>query len=299
MRIVAIPIALAVLLGPGFRSVSAQEEEEEKEDTSESPGKSEAGESSEEPAATVSTSEEQQSTLPEGRVLVQVFGEINMSTDLVAKPFSIAPDIWYGVSNDLTVGIVHSGRAQTGLLGGAGNGLCLAGEDNGCAEIYDNIGLDGRYHFYRSGGLSAAADAGLFVKTFDPLTLALKVGLVGRWQAGSLAVELGPNIFAGLTEREPEAGAVEVGTNKEIFTLPVTAIYALTSKLGLAGQVGATVPFEDAGDFYLIAVSFGAQYMVTEKISADAAFSFPAIAGGPDGTGTDARTLTVGVGYAL
>ncbi|HWM88493.1 MAG TPA: hypothetical protein VNO33_21705, partial [Kofleriaceae bacterium] len=130
---------------------------------------------------------------------------------------------------------------------------------------------------------------------------ALKVGATGRWQSSSLAVELAPSIFAGLTEREPDVeGGVAVGTNnQEVLYLPVTAIYALSAQLGLAGQLATTVPFNETGDTWLLGLSVGAQYMVNEQIMADLAFTLPALAGGPDGTGADLRVITLGVGYAL
>ena len=243
--------------------------------------------------------EERQMTLPEGKLFVQAFFEMNMSTDLVFKPFSLAPDIWYGVNDALTVGLVHSGRAASGFLGGTGEGLCLAGEENGCAKVYNSVGIDARYHFYRSGGMTMAFDGGLFARTIDPLALALKVGVTGRWQSGNLAVEIAPNLFAGLTERGGDDMVVVATTNKETFNLPITALFAMSPQLGLALQTGVTTPFEAIGDSYLIQLAVGAQYMVSAAMFADLTFAFPAIAGGPDGTGLDARTLTLGVGYAL
>jgi hypothetical protein len=280
VRRVTIPMALAVLVGTGTGTVSAQSDGDE----------GVAGE----------VTEEQQMTLPAGRAFVQVFAEINLSTDAAFKPFSIAPDLWYGVSDELTVGLVHSTRGATGFFGGVGDGLCLTGEENGCGKIYNNLGIDARYHFYRSGGITMAADGGLFARSFDPFALALKVGATGRWQSGQLAVDLAPSIFAGLTERDPEGAVdVEVTSNKEVFLLPVTAIYAVTPELGAAVQAGLQVPFEETGDTWIFAMSLGAQYLVNEQISADLAFSLPLLAGGPEGTGADARTITLGVGYAL
>ena len=272
-------MALAVLVGPGTGTVSAQSQDE---------------------GAAAEVTEERQMTLPAGRAFVQVFAEINLSADLALKPLSIAPDLWYGVSDELTVGLVHSGRGATGFFGLPGNGLCLTGADNGCPDVYHNVGIDARYHFYRSGGITAAADGGLFARSFDPFALALKVGATGRWQSGQLAVDLAPSIFAGLTERDPEGAVdVEVTSNKEVFLLPVTAIYAVTPQLGAAVQAGVQVPFEETGDAWTFGLAIGAQYLVTEQVSADLAFSLPLLAGGPDGTGADARVLTLGVGYAL
>jgi opacity protein-like surface antigen len=275
VRIVAISAALVVLVGPAARAARAQ---------------------------TSDVSEERQMTLPAGRILVQAFAEISLSEEAVAEPISLAPDLWYGVSDVLTVGLVHSTRAATGLLGNAGDGLCLTGEDNGCAKVYNSVGIDARYHFYRKGSITAAADGGLFARSIDPFQLALKVGAVGRWESGSLAVELDPSIFAGLTEREPDAedGVVVATTNKEIFFLPVTALYALNPKLGLAGQLGLQVPFESTGDTFSLGFSIGAQYMISEKLFADAAFSLPALVGGElVNDGVKLRTFTLGAGYAL
>ena len=133
MRRVTIPMALAVLVSTGTGTVSAQSEGDE--------------------GVAAEVTEEQQMTLPAGRVFVEVFAEINLSADAALKPLSIAPDLWYGVNDELTVGLVHSARGATGLFGATGNGLCLTGEDNGCAKIYNNLGIDARYHFYRSGGI--------------------------------------------------------------------------------------------------------------------------------------------------
>ena len=241
-------------------------------------------------------------TLPGGHLFVQAFAEISLTSDNAFEPFSIAPDLWYGVSDVLTVGLVHSGRASTGLYGGAGSGLCLSGSDGQCPDVYHNIGLDARYHFYRSGGITVSAEGGLFARSFDPFTAALKLGVVGRWQSGAFALDFGPNLFAGLSEREPEDGAdVMIGTNnKETLHLPVTALYGLSEKVGLALQVGAVVPLQDTGDLYTVGASVGGQYMLSNRFMLDLAFSLPMLAKG-DAYMVDAldvRTLTLGVGYA-
>src|SRR6187401_2658493 len=216
-------------------------------------------------AAQEAVTAEQQMTLPGGRFFIQGFAEISLSKDAAFEPFSIAPDLWYGVSDLITVGLVHSGRASTGLYGGAGNGLCLTGEEGGCPDVYGNGGIDGRYHFYRGSGMTVSAEGGLFAGPFDPFTAALKLGVVGRWQAGAIAVDLAPNLFIGLSEREPEVGAdVAIGTNnKETLNLPITALYMLSSQIGLALQLGAVVPFEETGDLYTVGISLGGQYMLS------------------------------------
>jgi len=244
-------------------------------------------------AQTSDVTEERQMTLQKSGILVQAFLEISLSQDAVAKPISLAPDVWYGVSDILTVGLVHSSRAATGLLGTAGDGLCLTGSDNGCAKFYNSVGVDGRYHLYRAGNITVSADSGLFARSFDPFALALKAGAVGRWESGQLAFEAAPSLFLGVTERQ--------GYNKEQLILPGTALYAITPKIGLAGQLGIVLPVEDAGNLFLLGLSVGAQYMVSDKISADATFSLPALVGGDAvvNDGAKGRIFTLGGSYAL
>lgn len=242
-------------------------------------------------AEPVTTAVERQLTLPGGKVFVDAFIEINLSKDFAFKPVSLAPDVWYGVSDDLTLGLVHSGRGATGLFGGFGDSLCLTGTSNGCAHVYDKVGLDARYHLLRSGGVTLAADGGLFAMSFDPFALSFKLGGIVRWQTDAISLEFGPSLLLGLTERG--------SGNKEVLTLPATFMYSLSPKLGLAAQLGMIVPFANT-DLYMFGASLGAQYFATDQLILDAAFSLPAIMGGSAvADGVDLRTFTLGVAYAF
>jgi hypothetical protein len=239
--------------------------------------------------------------LPAKRGVVQAFLDINLSKELEGDPISLAPDIWYGVSDVLTVGLVHSNRAMVGYLGIPGDGICFTGEEGGCAKVYDQVGVDVRYHLKDMGAITIAADGGLFAMSFDPFQLAVKLGAVARWTSGKLAADLAPSVLVGLTEREPEGGGmVVVENNTEDFFLPATVYYEVIPKLSVAGQVAVWLPSQETADTWLLGASIGGQYMVSEAIFADLVFSLPALAGGPeDGTGADFRSLSVGGGYAF
>jgi hypothetical protein len=244
--------------------------------------------------------EEPRMTLPASQLFIQAFLEVNLSSDLVAKPVSLAPDIWYGVNEEITVGLAHSSHATTGFFGGAGDGLCVTGEDNGCADVLQNPAILGRYHLM-SAPVALAVDAGLVVRQFSPFQVALKAGVIGKWKSGAISVLFAGNLFVGVTEREGDDGevVVEAGANKEEINLPVALMYALNEKLGLGVQTGLILPLQETGDTYLIPLSLGARYMVSSKISADLLFSFPALVGGPEETGADFRVLTLGGGYVF
>jgi hypothetical protein len=242
-----------------------------------------------ETAPAPATAPTEQLTAPKGKLVINAFFELNLSKDAVGKPISISPDVWYGITDDLTLGLVHSSVGATGLLGGVGDALCLRGKMDGCADgVYSGVGLDVRYRLKAPLSL----DAGLYATDFDPFSLALKIGASGRWKFGKLALEVQPSIFFGLTERD---------TNKELLVIPVTAAFEVATSFELALQVGLATPFDGAGDNFKIPVSLGARYQVNGHLGVGLVFSLPAVAGGDmvESTGFDARTITLGGTYAL
>ena len=240
---------------------------------------------------TVSTDDasgDDQFTLPQGKLFINGIIGINLSEDAAFKPVSISPDIYYGVTNDLTLGLVHSGLGATGIIGSVGQSLCVTGEDNGCGEVYNNVGLDARYRV----AAPFAINAGLYVGDFDPFALQLKAGVLAGHRWGKFGLETNPNVFIGLTERDTG--------NKEVLSVPVTASVQATPAFAVNAQAGLVTPFSDAGDLWRLSVAVGARFRVSEHLDLGAAFALPLLAGGlDDGTGADARTLTLGVGYAL
>jgi hypothetical protein len=237
-------------------------------------------------------------TLPHGRVLLDAFAEINLSDGVAFKPISISPDVWYGATDDLTVGLVHSSVGATGFIGGVGDALCLSGKANGCDSLYPGAGIDVRYQM-KPNKVAWALDGGLYINDFDPLQLAVKLGAMARWASGQLAVELAPSVFIGVTNREPaltNPGAL----NQETVFIPATALYTVAPKIAVALQLGFVLPIEDIGNTYAIPLSIGAHYDVNESATVNLAFSLPLlITGLPAGGGLDARSLTLGGTYAF
>ena len=241
--------------------------------------------------------------MPAKRGMVHAQLGINLSTDLVGKPINLSPDIWYGVNDKLTVGLIHTGVGATGIQGGVGTSLCLTGEDNGCGKLYNNVGIDVRYALKGDAKMQIALDGGLFVSSFDPIQLRLKVGIAGRYRLGKqLALDFSPNISFGVTERDgaDNGMGVVVGSNKEILALPATFVYALNEKVGLMGQISLLMPFEDAGDFYAVGLALGGSYAINKQLSLELILGLPFVVTGiDDAGGVDARTLTLGGAYAF
>jgi hypothetical protein len=231
-----------------------------------------------------------QLTLQKGRAILDAFVEIGLSNGAAFKPVSISPDIWYGVTDDITAGVVHSATGASGFIGGVGDSLCLTGATSGCPDFYRNVGFEGRYRI-KMGGIALAADGGLYVLHLtNPMVLSLKAGAIGRWHSGPLAIEASPNLFFGLTNRSSVA---------DFLNLPATALYAVTPAISVAAQVGIVLPFESTGDAYALPLSIGAHYHVNDQLNVSVAFSLPRLVGGGSGNGVDFRSLTLGGSYAF
>jgi hypothetical protein len=239
-----------------------------------------------------------QVTLPKGRVILDVYLAASLVSGSEFEPFSLSPDVWYGATDDLTVGLVHSSVGGSGFMGGAGTSLCLTGTAGGCSDVYKGFGVDARYKL-KTGMLAYAAEGGLYVSTFDPFVMAIKLGLVARWQKDKIAVEASPNLAIGIAGRTTGEGMAEVTTNGETLNLPVTGLYAVTPKISAALQTGVILPFENIEDAWALPLSIGGFYTVNESINVNLAFSLPVLVGGGTVTGFDARSLTLGGSYAF
>lgn len=224
---------------------------------------------------------------------------INLSTDAVGKPISLAPAIYYGVSDKLTVGLTHdSGNTMwnprpafrtftivepitmTTITAAGGSGICLTGEENGCNKVYDNVGADVLFGL-ATGKFSAAAHGGVDVFSIDEGTLVLRAGLLGRYElAPKMALTFDPRIVIPLTDRDFLGESIDV---------PVHFWYMANDKLGVYGSTGIAGAFDGFGDTFTVPLGAGAMYKLNDKMGVGGNFFFLNLLGN-DG-GTDARAL--------
>ncbi len=207
-------------------------------------------------------------TLEAGRILLKVPVLINLSKDLVGKPVSVAPDIYYGVNDDFTLGITHTNGSLV-YPAIAGDGLCLTGDSNGCPKVYNNVGLDSLYRFINTPALQLAAHAGVYLwQISDPLLTVLRVGAYGEWQAGIFELRFDPGVFIGLNKRD--AGNIE-----QLIQVPVGGFVNVTPDLDVFVLAALTGPTKNFGDFWTGLLSFGASYAVNPMMDVGLAFDFP------------------------
>lgn len=241
----------------------------------------------------------EQLTLQKGRLVLNAFLEVNLSGGGTFKPVSISPDLWYGVTDDITAGVVHSSVGTNGFMGGVGDSLCLTGSSSGCPDLYRNVGVEARYRLKMSS-IAVAADAGVFSgHATDLKLLDVKLGAVGRWHKGPLAIEAAPALLIAVTDRSVDLpGGGSATLNHDFLSVPGTVLYTLNPMITLAGQTGLLLPLEDSGNGYTLPISVGAFYKVSGELNVSAAFSLPRLIAGSGG-GTDARSITLGGNYAF
>lgn len=217
-------------------------------------------------------------TLPAGKVNLAVNLELNMSADRVGKPITIAPDVSYGVTPDLTVAVVHSLFAVTGFRARAGGGLCLTGEDAGCAHVYDNVGAEGWYSVAR-GPTAIAVGGGVHALSLDGGFYALKLGAKLRHTRGRVALHALPSVLVAVTERE--AGGVRL--NKDSLWIPVQATYKATPELTVGLGTGVKLlDLSAAGDSWEIPVGAMVTYAIDPATTVGASWVFGKLAAGVD-----------------
>jgi hypothetical protein len=243
----------------------------------------------------------EQLTLQKGSLVVNAYLAIGLYNGAAFKPISLSPDLWYGVTDDITAGVVHSAVGTTGFIGGAGSvglagqSLCLTGSSSGCPDLYSNVAVEGRYRLKMSS-IALAVDGGVvFQHVTSPLELGIKLGAIGRWHQGQIAVEASPNVFVAITDRSVNG----VTVNHDVLNLPGTVLYTLNPTITLAAQSGLVLPLEDAGNAYAVPLSVGAFYKVNEQLDVTAAFSLPRLIASGSPSGIDARSLTLGGTYAF
>lgn len=149
------------------------------------------------------------------RSMLEIAGDtlrINLSSDLVGQPIAMAPDIWYGLNNSVTIGITHE------------TGLCLAG---GCG--YNDIALQTRLHLMAIGGSEIAASFGVHLPRFsDPFVMGASAGLVSRFTFGSLALRIDPRIYAGILGRDYRKEQIDIPVQIQYLINPNTTAYLAT-----------------------------------------------------------------------
>jgi hypothetical protein len=233
----------------------------------------------------------QRLALARNGLVVTITTEVSVGRDAMLEPTSIAPDVSFGLTDRVTISLVHSGFASTGFRGTAGGGVCLTGEARGCAHGYNNAGFDALVDLVR-GRMPVAVVAGIHAVSFEPLFVDVKVGAQTTYRVGRVSATLAPSIFVGVTKRDQ-------GNAGTMFA-PASLGVQLSAPWFVAVGGGVATPLADVGGGWTARLGWIARYQIGPGLFASASLFLPKLVGGAavDGTGTDARVANVWLTYA-
>ena len=226
-----------------------------------------------------------------GTIDIRVPLVIELSKNQAFKQFAIPLDLYYGVNENLTVGLSHSeGTVQSVLPYGLrfGRGICLGGEKNGCPAVYDNIGVDALFGFMK-GILQLAGHGGFEVRSLDEGYWALRLGVLFQAPlATNIAIITDPRITLGLNKRD-------LGNFDDLVLPLAVQLWSGTTRVAVrTGLSGIADEFSDTYEGFLgVFLGLGLSDMVEGFLSFDFGNLY-----GPTRTADD-RTLVVGVNFGM
>ena len=196
------------------------------------------------------------------------------------EPILLAPELRYGISGQLQVGVTHTNHSFFPPAG-----VCLSGEENKCPKLYNAIGLELEYAISRGDSVDLSARAGATTGRFDPdFALGATAGLEIRFRGGALALVLDPNVYIGIIERDTFPFGMADNTHPDYLFVPATLQYQLSTQMMIFLGSGLNTPLKDMGDFYQIPAGLGATYAISNRMDAGAELQFANVAGKDFGT---------------
>jgi hypothetical protein len=228
-------------------------------------------------------------TLRQGTISVDGDVVMGLSKGNAFKPIQIVPNLYYGVSDELTAGFAHNTNAEIfqAVSTPGGRGLCLSGSSDGCAHVYNSFSIDALFSFLRRNTVDLAAHGGVdFV--LDPFLLSLRLGVKGKVGLGPMAIVFDPSVNIGLIKRYE---------NKEYLQAPVRIGFIVMSRLNVGVSAALNGQLDGFGDNYVVPVGAGATFALNGAVDLRAQFAFDNLAG--KNSSADLRTLSVGAAFHM
>ena len=230
---------------------------------------------------------------PGGLFTARLLLLINASKDNFGQPTSLAPDLFYSVSDTVQIGLLHTG--PMGWQSRPGFGLCLTGTSDGCPKVYNNVGFDFMYGLL-FGDFHLSLHSSLFLLFVPEPTLPTgptevmwTIGLTGKFHfTDVVALYFDPKVGVVLSHRD---------LYKEQLFIPVELQFQVGAAVSLKVLSGVSGQLSDLGDTYQVPLGLGLVGNVSRHIDLGLRFSFDNLLGHVD-TGVS-RTDTRSIGLLL
>jgi hypothetical protein len=220
----------------------------------------------------------------DGQLAADLTAEVNLSTSLVGAPLSLAPDVWYGVLPQLTLGLIHSDPSVDRIAPGAS--FCINTQRDVCRHFYRGSGLDGLYSLL-AGRFAVAAHVRVLLRDLDPAKPAVTAGAALRWQRGRWAISGDPFLQLGLAN-------LEDGNRAELW-LPVVVAVQPACRWVIELHTGWNSDIAVWRDGYYVPAAVAVRARATSHIDVGATFGFESILGPQNEVKN--RVLFVDVGW--
>ncbi len=221
--------------------------------------------------------------LPKGLCEIYVPLDLDVSSGDYDKPISLAPDIWYGVNDKLTIGLTHE------------NGIVLKKEFEG-QKTYDDVGVMAKHCLALGSSSELALNVGLVaMQLSDPMYLSAIAGFDAKWwnRTGTVALWANPVVCFAVNNRDEVMFDQEsdsyTGGNEDLLKVPASVIFQATPKLAVGIETGIFGPLDGFGDDNDIPVGALLLLNTHQKMDVGARFAFDDLLG-KDHT-TDYRSL--------
>ena len=211
--------------------------------------------------------------LGQGQVDAELTAEINLSAYQAGAPTSLAPDIWYGLLPELTIGVIHSDLSVDRIEPGASVCINTVRQPitNTCFDRYHNVGLDVLYSI-ATGSFAAAAHVRVLARDFEPVFKpAITMGATLRWHLGRWSITGDPFLQLGLANRA-------AGNRAELW-LPVVLAVQPMSRVAIQLYTGWNSDLAVWTDGYDVPAAIGVRIRALRNVDAGATFGFPSILG--------------------
>ncbi len=209
-------------------------------------------------------------TLAAGLLRLDVPVAINLSKDLVGKPWSIPAALALGVTDDLEIGVFHR------------TGLCLAGTANGCSKVYDDVGGRAALGLVRDAIQQLAIQVDVLATDFADPQLAGAAALEYKRTAGNMAVVVAAGFQALLNKRSAAPVKDSVVASGELQL-------QLAEGLAAFGRIGVQklLDVPSGADSLLVPVTVGIEVEPIRKLDVGAELTFGNLLG--EGATVDER----------
>ena len=220
---------------------------------------------------------------PGGLFTARVLLLVNASKDNFGKPVSLAPDLFYSVSDTVQIGLLHTG--PMGWQSRPGSGLCLTGTSDGCPKVYNNVGFDFMYGLLY-GDFHLSLHSSLFVlPVSDPTGVMWTIGLTGKFHfTDVIALYFDPQFGVILSHRD---------VYKDQLFIPLELQFQIGAAVSFKVLSGVNGQLSELGDTYQIPLGLGLVGNVSSQVDLGVRFSFDNLLGHafPGISRADARSI--------